>query len=77
MLMDQLQIISQILKLKEPHRYFQKLSTMEDYYEEPDKMPIIVDDQNTSEVFLTEARNLTEEDEKFQQDLETLMTIGK
>ena len=48
---------------------------MEDYYEEPDKMPIIVDDQNTSEVFLTEERHLTEEDVKFQQDLETLMTI--
>ena len=47
----------------------------EDYYEEHDKMPII-SDQNTSEVFLTEARNLTEEDIKFQQDLETLMTIG-
>lgn len=49
---------------------------MEDYYEEHDKMPIIVDDQNTSEVSLTEARNLTEEDVKFKQDLETLMTIG-
>ena len=49
---------------------------MADYYEEHDKMPIIVSDHNTSEVFLTEARNLTEEDVKFQQDLETLMTIG-
>ena len=49
---------------------------MEDYYEEPDRMPIIVDETNTSEVFSTEARNLTEEDAKFQQDLETLMTIG-
>ena len=49
---------------------------MEDYHDEHDKMPIIVGDQNTSEVFLTEARNLTEEDVKFQQDLETLMTIG-
>ena len=48
----------------------------EDYYEEHDKMPIIGGDHNTSEVFFTEARNLTEEDIKFQQDLETLMTIG-
>ena len=48
----------------------------EDYFEERDKMPIIVGDQNTSEEFFTEARNITEEDIKFQQDLETLMTIG-
>ena len=55
---------------------FQKLFIMEDYYEEPDKMPIMVGDLNTSEVFMSKSRNLTEEDAKFQQDLETLMTIG-
>ena len=67
-------MIPQILKTSS---VFQKTFTMEeDYYEEHDKMPIIVGDHNTSEVFFTEARNLTEEDIKFQQDLETLMTIG-
>ena len=69
-------MIPQILKTQ-TSSVFQKIFTMdEDYYEEHDKMPIIVGDHNTSEVFFTEARNLTEEDIKFQQDLETLMTIG-
>ena len=48
---------------------------MVDYDEEHDKMPI-GGYHNYTEAITSDGINLTEEDVKFQQDLDSLMTIG-